>query len=120
MRTRCNLHCVALRALQVHAGQMGSTVLWLPHQPLCVSSISKQGQLVLQDVRLLGRPLLQQQLEGPVYDAVWMVVNTAGAAAAAGSGSGAGSVAELQLVIAGRDSHLRAYTLTSDALQQGM
>jgi hypothetical protein len=108
---------------------MGSTVSWLPHQPLCVSSISKAGQLVLQDVRLLGRPLLQQQLEGPVYDAVWMLAQppataasaagaAAGAAGAAAAAGGSG-VTELQLVVAGRDSRLRAYCLTATALQQG-
>jgi hypothetical protein len=91
---------------------MGSTVSWLPHQPLCVSSISKQGQLALQDVRLLGRPLLLQQLQGPVYDAVWMP-------AAAAASSSSGGMTELQLVTAGCDSSLRVYSLTAAGLQQG-
>jgi hypothetical protein len=99
---------------------MGSTVSWLPQQPLCVSSISKQGQLVLQDVRLLGRPLLQQQLDGPVYDAVWMAsgVNTGSSADGLAGGSG-GVLQEQQLVVVGRDNCLRVYTLDAAALQQG-
>lgn len=107
--------------MQVHPGQMGSTVAWLPQQPLCVSSISKQGQLVLQDVRLLGRPLLQQQLQGPVYDAVWMAAgpsSSSGSSAWGAAGPAAG-VQELQLVVAGRDSCLRLYCLDTPALQQG-
>lgn len=149
-------HCF-LVFLQVHAGQMGSTVSWLPQQPLCVASISKAGQLVLQDVRLLGRPLLQQQLEGPVFDAVWLTgtnpwaspgTPAAAAAAAAvvggvgsadgGSGAAAGAsssaaaatggdvggassggVQQLQLVVVGRDSKLRAYSLDAASLQRG-
>jgi hypothetical protein len=99
---------------------MGSTVSWLPQQPLCVSSISKQGQLVLQDVRLLGRPLLQQQLDGPVYDAVWMTPGiSAGSSADGSAGSSAGVLQEQQLVVVGRDNCLRVYTLGAAALQQG-
>lgn len=99
---------------------MGSTVSWLPQQPLCVSSISKQGQLVLQDVRLLGRPLLQQQLDGPVYDAVWMTPGISTGSSADGStGSSAGVLQEQQLVVVGRDNCLHVYTLGAAALQQG-
>lgn len=126
---------------------MGSSVAWLPHQPLCVASISKAGHLVLQDVRLLGRPLLQQQLVGPVFDALWLTgdpwASAAAAAAAAGDGgagsgndagavggaaaaargdaggASSGGVQQLQLVVAGRDSKLRAYSLDAASLQQG-
>jgi len=108
---------------------MVSAVSFLPHQPLCVSSISKGGQLLLHDIRLLGRPLLQQQLEGPVFDALWTQGGPAAAAAAAGGGgaaaaaaggsNGGSSSSELQLCVAGRDNCLRVYSLTVAALQQG-
>uniref|UniRef100_A0A383VFN3 Uncharacterized protein n=1 Tax=Tetradesmus obliquus TaxID=3088 RepID=A0A383VFN3_TETOB len=123
-------------AVQVHVGDMGSVCSFVPQQPWLVLTISKSGQLVLQDIRLLGQALLAQQLQGPVYDMAWtmqqqqqqqqqqdpqVVPGTAAAAAAAcgGGGGDGGAGAGLQLCVVGRDSCVRQYAFSREALLAG-
>ncbi|WIA34690.1 hypothetical protein OEZ86_013003 [Tetradesmus obliquus] len=121
--------------VHVHVGDMGSACSFVPQQPWLVLTISKSGQLVLQDIRLLGQALLAQQLQGPVYDMAWtmqqqqqqdpqVVPGTAAAAAAAaaaggGGGGDGGAGAGLQLCVVGRDSCVRQYAFSREALLAG-
>jgi hypothetical protein len=109
---------------------MGSVCSFVPQQPWLVLIISKSGQLVLQDIRLLGQALLAQQLQGPVYDMAWSIQQQqqgrlsgqADAAAAEGfsaAGAAAGGHAELQLCVVGRDSCIRSYAFGREALLAG-
>jgi hypothetical protein len=120
--------CV-LCAAQVHVGDMGSVCSFVPQQPWLVLTISKSGQLVLQDIRLLGQALLAQQLQGPVYDMAWTVqqqhqqqqqqqqLGQADLQAVSGSAAAAGM--ELQLCVVGRDSCVRSYKFSREALLAG-
>lgn len=100
---------------------MGSCCAFVPQQPWLVLSISKSGQLVLQDVRRLGHPLLAQQLQGPVYDMAWAVRQGQGpAGAAAGCGDGVPAAGgELALCVVGADECVRSYAFTTEALATG-
>jgi hypothetical protein len=110
---------------------MGSVCSFVPQHPWLILTISKSGQLVLQDIRLLGQALLAQQLQGPVYDMVWTIQQhqqqqgqALGHAAAAAEGeeglaAGAAGVAELQLCVVGRDSCVRSYAFGREALLAG-
>ncbi|KAF6265708.1 WD40-repeat-containing domain protein [Scenedesmus sp. NREL 46B-D3] len=111
-------------AVRVHVGDMGSVCSFVPQQPWLVLTISKSGQLVLQDIRLLGQALLAQQLQGPVYDMAWTVQQqqmaghpeVASGHAVAGA---AAAAAELQLCVVGSDSNVRSYAFSREALLAG-
>jgi hypothetical protein len=109
---------------------MGSVCSFVPQQPWLILTISKSGQLVLQDIRLLGQALLAQQLQGPVYDMAWTIqqqqqgqavghADQAAAAAGEGLAAGAAAGAELQLCVVGRDSYVRSYAFSREALLAG-
>eukprot|EP00775_Hariotina_reticulata_P008994 gene8994-9167_t len=56
-------------AVQVHGGDMGSCCSFLPGQPWLVQSISKRGQLVLLDMRMLAVGRGAVLMQGPVSSA---------------------------------------------------
>lgn len=109
-----------IRLPQVHPSDMGSAVSFVPQQPWLILALSKRGETVLQDIRMMGQPLLKQQLEGPVYDMAWTVTDVLDSgsngvdAAAAG-----GCVSELMLNVVGCDEYIRRYPFNRAALQAG-
>ena len=72
---------------------MGSCCSFHPSNPHLLASCSKGGQLLLLDLRQLQAPLVQQQLQGPIFDCCWW--------------SG-GQTQDLLLTV-GKDSCLRGY-----------
>lgn len=88
---------------------MGSVCTFVPQHSWLLLSLGKGGHLSLHDVRSLGRPLLQQQLHGPVFDMAWTMQRAESSMAM-----------ELLMSVVGSDSCVRQYPFNAAGLAAGV